>query len=274
MPQTLNKFLNIGCGKYYAKTPEWVNIDFYSSDKRVISHNLIKGIPFPDKCFDLVYHSHVLEHFSKEDGKKLILECHRVLKPGGILRIVIPDLETIARLYLYYLEQAWENPKDETTETGYEWILLEMYDQCVRSESGGAMKRFLQQQLSEKDSDLIQARIGREYHDIMDSIRRSAKWRQGVMWKMLKFVKGIVYRLFYHRNRYEILGRFRMGGEIHQWMYDKYSLRKLLTANGFGQFEVMTAFTSKLPEWSAYQLDGMEDKIRKPDSLFIEAIRN
>jgi predicted SAM-dependent methyltransferase len=269
MPQ----YLNIGCGIHYAKAAEWVNLDFSSNDSSVITHNLLRGIPFPDKRFDLVYHSHVLEHFSKEDGEKLIQECHRVLKPGGVLRIAIPDLETIARLYLQYLERSWEDPENETADSGYQWILLEMYDQCVRSESGGGMKRFLQQ-LAEKDSGPIRARIGIEYQDIMDSLKRSEEKRQGMKGKMRKVVKDIVYRLLYHRNRYEKLGRFRLGGEIHQWMYDKYSLRKLLTANGFDQFEVLTAFTSKVPGWSAYELDGKEGATRKPDSLFVEAIRN
>ncbi len=85
--------------------------------------------------------------------------------------------------------------------------------------------------------------------------------------------RNILYKFLYHRNRYEKLGRFRLGGEIHQWMYDKYSLRKLLSENGFSQFEIMTAFTSKLPGWSNYELDGSQGKIRKPDSLFVEGVR-
>jgi predicted SAM-dependent methyltransferase len=269
MPQ----YLNIGCGIHYSRATEWTNLDFSSKDKAVITHNLLEGIPFPDQQFELVYHSHVLEHFSKQDGEKLIRECHRVLKPGGILRIAIPDLETIARLYLKHLELAWENPESMSHDSGYQWMLLEMYDQCVRSESGGTMKQFLQQ-LSEKDADLVRERIGVEYQDIMDSLRQSRQKQQGVQGKIRMLARNILYKLLYHRNRYEKLGRFRLGGEIHQWMYDKYSLRKLLSENGFGQFEIMTAFTSKLPGWSNYELDGSQGKIRKPDSLFVEGVRN
>src|ERR1041385_5970668 len=98
------KMLNLGCGdRYHAG---WVNVDFVSNDKNVLAHNLLKGIPFGNNSFDAVYHAHVLEHFTPEDGKKLLEECFRVLKPGGILRIGVPDLETIVREYMRNLE--WE----------------------------------------------------------------------------------------------------------------------------------------------------------------------
>ena len=85
--------LNLGCGGRFH--PEWTNIDFYSSGGAVIAHDLNLGIPFPDSSFDVVYHSHVLEHFPKAKARRFIAECVRVLKPGGILRVVVPDLEDL-----------------------------------------------------------------------------------------------------------------------------------------------------------------------------------
>ncbi len=55
-----------------------------------------QGIPFPDRSFDVVYHSHVLEHLSKSEASKFLKECSRVLRPQGVLRVVVPDLEEIA----------------------------------------------------------------------------------------------------------------------------------------------------------------------------------
>ena len=106
------KFLNLGCGSHYSQKAEWTNIDFVSTGKDVIGHNLLRGIPFEDNRFDLVYHSHVLEHFSKEEGDTFISECLRVLKPGGTLRIAVPDLERIAKEYLQCLEKGLQHPED------------------------------------------------------------------------------------------------------------------------------------------------------------------
>ncbi|MFN9648236.1 MAG: methyltransferase domain-containing protein, partial [Pseudanabaena sp.] len=57
------KLLNLGCGHRFHSA--WTNIDFRSNNENVIAHNLLKGIPFPDQSFDVIYHSHVLEHFSR-----------------------------------------------------------------------------------------------------------------------------------------------------------------------------------------------------------------
>ncbi len=67
------------------------------------------------------------------------------------------------------------------------------------------------------------------------------------------------------------IGRFRLGGEIHQWMYDRYSLGQLLAKNGFVDIKVVNADESNIPNWNSFGLDIIGDKVRKPDSLFIEA---
>ena len=68
--------------------------------------------------------------------------------------------------------------------------------------------------------------------------------------------------------------RFRQGGEIHQWIYDSYSLQRLLDQCGFTQIVQRTATTSYAPDWSSFNLDTEPDgSIYKPDSLFIEAIK-
>ncbi len=92
------KYLNLGCGNRF--DPNWINIVFFAYDKCVIQHNLHLGIPFPDNSFEMVYHSHLLEHFLKQDAAKFLIECFRVLKPGEIIRIAVPDLEAITKLYL------------------------------------------------------------------------------------------------------------------------------------------------------------------------------
>lgn len=58
------------------------------------------GLPYADETVDIVLASHFIEHLNREDGKKFLRECKRVLKPDGILRLVIPNALTICNKYL------------------------------------------------------------------------------------------------------------------------------------------------------------------------------
>ncbi len=69
-------------------------------DNRFIFHNLKYGIPLRDSSVDFIYASHMLHHLYRDDALKLLREAIRVLKPGGTMRIAVPDLELIVRLYL------------------------------------------------------------------------------------------------------------------------------------------------------------------------------
>jgi predicted SAM-dependent methyltransferase len=132
------RLLNLGCGNNFHK--DWINIDFNKTDECVITHNLFEGMPCPDLFFDVLYHSHVLEDFNKEESKSFICECFRVLKADGIRRIAVPDLETIAKEYLSNLNRAVNHKNN--AEFNYEWVILEMYDQTVRKASGGEMAKY------------------------------------------------------------------------------------------------------------------------------------
>lgn len=281
----MKKYLNLGCGYHYSSEREWTNLDFTSTGPGVIAHNLLKGIPFNDNEFDLVYHSHVLEHFSKEDGERMIEECFRVLKPGGIIRIAIPDLEIIVKKYLFFLEKGLDNPGDEITAANYNWMMLEMYDQTVRNISGGNMAKYL---YAEKipNEDFVFERIGEEGKAIRNNFLNSLQHlnipsknesiRNGpvdIIGKVKKKIKHyLTNKLKINETAMEI-GRFRLGGEIHQWMYDRYSLGKLLVKHGGKDIRQRDAFSSYIHHWAIYDIDGKERVTRKPDSLFIEAVK-
>lgn len=64
-----------------------------------IHHNLEYGIPLPDRCADYIFTSHFLEHLSKQHGQRLLREAFRVLKPGGLIRISVPDLALTITAY-------------------------------------------------------------------------------------------------------------------------------------------------------------------------------
>jgi predicted SAM-dependent methyltransferase len=115
--------LNLGCGT--DSRPEFVNVDIVGGPG-IIAHDLRLGIPFPDSTYDLVYHSTMLSHLRPPDALNLMRECRRVLKPGGVLRVVTEDLEQMCRAYLQKLEAACSG--DEQAAREYEWMVLELYD--------------------------------------------------------------------------------------------------------------------------------------------------
>jgi predicted SAM-dependent methyltransferase len=291
------KLLNLGCGTKYHKN--WINIDFVSTGEGVIAHNLTKGIPFEDECFDVVYHSHVLEHFSKKDGAVFIKECYRVLKPKGIIRIAVPDLENIIKHYLEQLNKALAG--DEKAKYNYDWMMLELYDQTVRNYSGGAMAEYLYQE-NLPNEDFIYNRVGNEARNIRENYldfnykvnpekKSDKEEKSGSAKKKISFrsylankIKSALFSKELERIRnkekkynqiteYQRIGAFRLGGEVHQWMYDRYSLATLLKDTGFSEPEVKTAFKSSIPQWESYELESKDGLVFKPDSLFMEAVK-
>lgn len=270
------KYLNVGCGRKY--DPSWVNIDMNPSSPDVINCNLLKGIPFPDNSFDVIYHSQVLEHFGKDTASAFLAECYRVLRPGGILRVVVPDLENIAEQYLANLKQASENDT-AVNALNYEWILLEMYDQCVRDKPGGNMKLYLQQ-AGLPNTEYLAQRIGHIGLEIIQGTRteQAVPERPSVIRRiqnrLIALADKVRLKLFLSREEQQqlALGRFRLGGEIHYWMYDRYSLKKLLLQCGFKDAAQLHARQSQIPGWDTFCLDISPDgEVYDPTSLFMEA---
>lgn len=278
------KLLNLGCGNSYHK--DWINIDFVSNSELVLQHNLLEGIPLYDNEVDIVYHSHILEHFSKVDGFHFMEECFRVLKKNGIIRIAVPDLETIVKEYIRNLELALEG--NVAAKHNYEWIKLELLDQTVRNESGGDMKHYLYQSIIENES-YVYERIGSEGKIIRESFvnkqalmeeMKPTQSKVSVLKSLFKKGRRFIAKIKDGKRKSDLteleskalkIGQFRLGGEIHQWMYDRYSLSELLTQVGFSEIKVCTAFESEIINWDIFQLDVIDGEIRKPDSLFIEA---
>lgn len=286
------KFLNLGCGDRYI--PDWDNFDFATHSEHVVSHNLLTDFPIKDSSYDLVYHSHLLEHFSSHYAPIFLRECFRVLRPYGILRVAVPDLESIASNYLIALEKVCDNSSGWAS--NYQWMQIELLDQLVRNQSGGLMRSYLSQEHI-PNPDFIVQRLGSEAKKLIEREKKQsidqAKKSVGefsTTFKILESITKPIYRFFrypdYRRNaflrlilnskEYQALdiGRFRQMGEVHQWMYDSYSLAKLIKQCGFTDVLQRTATTSYLENWSSYNLDTEPDgSVYKPDSLFIEAIK-
>jgi SAM-dependent methyltransferase len=148
--------LNLGCGT--KTSPACVNIDwsmylrlrrnallqrlapmvltgerkqrFRSLPDSLVVHDLRKGIPAETGTVDVVYHSHVLEHIDRDAAPGFQREILRVLKPGGIQRIVVPDLEVLCTRYLAdFTGRVVADDHDEH--------VADMIEQMVRRESSG-----------------------------------------------------------------------------------------------------------------------------------------
>ena len=106
--------LHLGCGTVYKDG--WINID-NNSDSNIqkldIKWDLRYSLPFPDNSADFIYNEHFLEHLTVEEGISAIKDFIRVLKPDGVMRIAMPDLE---RAILAYLDKDWKENSKATFE--------------------------------------------------------------------------------------------------------------------------------------------------------------
>jgi SAM-dependent methyltransferase len=267
--------LNLGCGSRFH--PAWVNLDLSPQHASVRRHDVTGPLPFADRTFDAVYHAHLLEHLPRERAAPFLHECFRVLESGGVLRVVVPDLEQIARLYLESLDAAWEGELDARRR--HTWAVLEIYDQAVREHPGGEMLAYLAQATAQP-ADLAWYRVGADGAVIRQHLERVAPAsRPGLLRRGRQLLRGgwreRLIRWLLGRE-YGLLqaARFRQGGEIHRWMYDRQSLRELLTAAGFVAFRLTAAGESGIPGWADDHLDTQPDgAAAKPDSLYAEAVR-
>ena len=158
--------LNLGCGSKTSDDPSVVNLDFsmylviksnpvlsrlsrpFLNDIRtrrlnglsdsIVVHDLRKGIPYAADSVDAVYHSHFLEHLDRPHARSFLLEVLRVLKPGGIQRIVVPDLERLCADYLTHLKLCLTDSRRAPEHDRYVGGIIE---QSVRREAVGAAKQ-------------------------------------------------------------------------------------------------------------------------------------
>jgi predicted SAM-dependent methyltransferase len=260
-------YLNIGCGSKFH--PDWHNADYKPVSKDVSFVDIKKRLPYLDNSFDVIYHSQVLEHLTRKEGDYFLSECFRILKPGGIIRIVVPDLENIVKEYLNQLEINRENSSPENFKN-YTWILLELFDQVSRNKSTGEMGEFLSSK-EKINPDYVISRIGntaRIYIEKERSLKKSQTIFSLVKRRISKVKSKIRSFLISEESK---IGGFRKSGEVHYWMYDSFSLEKVLMIVGFNDFQNLNPFTSNIPNWNSFELDVKNGNIIDPNSLFVEA---
>jgi len=124
----MNRRVNLGCGT--TPTLGWINLDnspaikiansplvyrifkslgFLNAEQikniewnkknKIVFGDASKRFPFEDKSIEVIYTSHMLEHLSQSNVENVLKEARRVLQPGGIIRIAVPDLRIIMEDY-------------------------------------------------------------------------------------------------------------------------------------------------------------------------------
>lgn len=91
------KRLHLGCGNIHL--PGFCNVDILMTHAVDVVSDISKLDKFADNSIELIYACHVLEHFSHEDAINVLHRWFEVLKPGGELRISVPDIDRIVKIY-------------------------------------------------------------------------------------------------------------------------------------------------------------------------------
>lgn len=294
MNQTQNqakKYLNIGCGKHFHEA--WTNIDLVSVSPHVRAYDLRKGLPYSDNSYDAVYTSHVLEHLSPETARTSLQEQFRVVKSGGVIRAVVPDLEGIAREYLLQLESVAGG--NTANEANYDWMMLELLDQTTRTKVSGIMGDFIMNPAFSND-EYVASRLGEEVRDWIEAAKHpsynKAVSAQSNTPSLVAKIRSKSLAWILQKLRYAVAealvgitaggearqsfreGVFRNSGEIHRWMYDRFSLGRLLKEVGCTDVQICRHNESRIPDFVSYLLDSTAQGLpRKPDSLYMEGVK-
>lgn len=276
-----SRYINLGCGPVFVDSPEWANLDYSPSSPSVTRANLLAPLPLKSGSVELVYSSHFLEHIPKPDVQSFLGECHRVLQPGGVLRLVLPDLEEMARSYLDYRDSAQHERAD--------FLVLELIDQCVRRTSGGELGSCYQSLRSQPISEVkemtefVRERTGEALHVRARPSHKSGSDGAGEWSSQLPArIRNRLQLLWVRFWAYGFPAAFRAQnismsdvGERHHWLWDFHQLQQALETVGFAMVERRSAGTSAIRDFPFQQLDlDTEGRPRKgAESMFVEAIK-
>ena len=103
--------LKVNFGSGPGKLPGWLNVDLATEDEPDLVADLTKTLPFENASVDFIHSEDFFAQLSLEQGHSFLRECRRILKPTGVMRLLTPDLEKFARMYLeqpQWLVDTWE----------------------------------------------------------------------------------------------------------------------------------------------------------------------
>jgi SAM-dependent methyltransferase len=227
-------FVNVACGNSFVTG--WRNLDYAPVSPAVEAANLLERLPLDDASVDVLYSSHFLEHIPRKCVREFLSECFRVMKPGGQVRLVLPDLEEICREYIRQREAG------EHSKAGF--VALELIDQCVRSVSGGELGEYYKAVRKDNNggdiASYIAVRTGEDvlrtpvvismlsWSNLLRAFRQPGRVIGQIERIYCRFVTWFLPSAFREQNV-----SFTQVGERHAWIYDFYELSILLEQAGF-----------------------------------------
>ncbi len=90
--------INLGSGHW--KFDGWVNVDIDLESLPDVVADLACGLPFSSGVARLMHTEDFIDQLELERAAEFLKECHRILAPGGVLRVLTPDVQQLAHLYL------------------------------------------------------------------------------------------------------------------------------------------------------------------------------
>jgi len=97
-------FINLGSGPNIVSG--CINIDFYTTPGIDYGADLRRRLKIADGTVDGIFCEHTIEHLSYKETDQLLQECYRIMKPGAVIRVVLPDIELFIRHYASG-DEAW-----------------------------------------------------------------------------------------------------------------------------------------------------------------------
>jgi SAM-dependent methyltransferase len=283
------KGLNLACGPVYIASESWINVDYHSVGPAVIACDLLKDLPFPPASFDLLYSSHFLEHLPRDVVLSFLYECRRVLKPGGVIRLVLPDCEELFSQFLSFRSRNLHAEAD--------FLLVTIIDQCVRQRAGGQLGDFYSR-IDAMDpasrsywTDFVADYTG-EFLDDQQS--------PGVLGahssRSRSLLPAALAGAFSRRSPQDLLRRIRFKihqlglslllpefrrqnvsftpiGERHCWLWDFHQLAAVLRSAGFVSVVRQSHLSSMVDHFPFYPLDATMNGMPRMgrQSMYVEA---
>jgi predicted SAM-dependent methyltransferase len=274
-----SSYINLACGSVFLENSNWINLDYVSSSKSVQKTNLLQRLPLEQETAELVYSSHFLEHIPYSKVNDFLKETLRILKPDGVLRVVLPDLEEMASNYVSLRGQGDHKKAN--------FLVLEMIDQCVRNKRGGELGLFYQKIKKNKDRnkdmiEFIRERTGEDLTKLpspkINSYNHFSKKIEYILFAIARRIERYWIRIIllalpatFRAQNISLAGN----GECHHWVWDFYSLKELLETVGFINVKRVSAKSSAIKDFPFFPLDvDNKGQPRKGlESMYIEAIK-
>lgn len=95
--QGISMKLHVGCGAKYLEG--WTNLDIVNDNKIDIMDDASLLLSIEDESCDIIYASHILEHFGRHEWRDVLSVWQSKLKKGGVLRLAVPNFEKVVEYY-------------------------------------------------------------------------------------------------------------------------------------------------------------------------------